>query len=181
MRKWVWRSFVVISTLLLAATCFVWARSYVIRDAFWWVDDDERGHLGQSILGRFHLIDDLDGKSTGPAGRHEDRLSRGAIWNGGMSGYPPRPQWRYGFIVQKYQRYHMAWQANQPGSFSSHRLIVVPYWAPAILFGIVPAIGLVRWSLGIGRFAKGMCRKCGYDLRASGEICPECGAQRKRR
>jgi hypothetical protein len=181
MRKWVSRSLVAISTLLLLATSFMWARSHLIRDTFWWVSSDGRGHHGQSILGRLHLISSLDGRSVGQAGHDADRLSPEAIWNGGMSGYPAKPEWRYGFIVQKYQRYHMGWQANQPGLWTNHRLIVIPYWAPALLFAILPAIGLIRWSLGIGRFAKGMCPKCGYDLRASGDVCPECGSNVKHR
>jgi hypothetical protein len=179
MRKWVWRGFVVISTLLFLATTLLWVRSYWFRDTFWWVGDGGRGHHGQSILGRVHLISSLDGRSVGTPGHVVDRLAKDAIWNGGMSGYPVKPEWRYGFIVQKYQQYHMSWKANLPGVFSNHRLVVVPYWAPAIVFGVLPAIGLVRWFFGIGRFAKGMCRRCGYDLRASGEVCPECGTKVK--
>jgi hypothetical protein len=179
MRKWVWRGFVVISTALFLATAAVWVRSYWVRDTFWWVDGTGRAQIGQSILGRFHLLSSLDGNAAGPAGRLEDRLVKGAIWNGGMSGYPARPEWRWGFIVQKYQQYHFTWAAA--GFTTNHRLIVVPYWAPAVVFGVLPAIGLVRWVFGIGRYAKGMCRRCGYDLRASGEICPECGTNVKRK
>jgi hypothetical protein len=60
---------------------------------------------------------------------------------------------------------------------------VIPYWAPVLAIGLVPAIltvfGVVRHFV---RRYRGRCDACGYDLRASPERCPECGYPiRKRR
>ena len=52
----------------------------------------------------------------------------------------------------------------------------VPHWFVALLLVAAPARPLtarvVRWS----RRRAGSCLACGYDLRASPERCPECGA-----
>ncbi len=51
----------------------------------------------------------------------------------------------------------------------------VPYWFPVLLSAILPWIWIVKirnWR----QHRRGMCRKCGYDLRASKDRCPECGA-----
>jgi ribosomal protein L40E len=53
--------------------------------------------------------------------------------------------------------------------------IVFPIWLPTLLFGAWPATAL---ALHIKRryFTKGICRKCGYDLRGSpAGVCSECG------
>lgn len=60
---------------------------------------------------------------------------------------------------------------------------VIPYWAPVLAIGLLPAIltvfGIVRHFV---RRYRGRCDACGYDLRASPERCPECGYPiRKRR
>ena len=55
----------------------------------------------------------------------------------------------------------------------------VPLWLPAIAAGAMPAVMLVRHVRAIRRRrrnAAGQCVSCGYDLRASRDRCPECGA-----
>jgi hypothetical protein len=46
--------------------------------------------------------------------------------------------------------------------------------APAIS-GIAPAIWVVRLVTRKKKYAPGRCARCGYDLRATPERCPECG------
>ena len=58
--------------------------------------------------------------------------------------------------------------------------ITIPYWLPALFFAAAPAFHLLRRARGWLRTRSwlhhtGLCRHCGYDLRASQERCPECG------
>jgi hypothetical protein len=50
-----------------------------------------------------------------------------------------------------------------------------PYWFWAAAFSILPLLWGRRRRLNSPRGAKGHCRSCGYDLRATPERCPECG------
>ena len=61
------------------------------------------------------------------------------------------------------------------GFTTRHRLVVVPYWAPCAAFAVLPAAWGIRWMRGRRRFGPGLCPRCGYDLRATPEKCPECG------
>jgi hypothetical protein len=51
---------------------------------------------------------------------------------------------------------------------------VVPYWFPTVCTGLASA-WLLRRRLRLGRFGPGLCARCGYDLRATPDRCPECG------
>jgi hypothetical protein len=51
--------------------------------------------------------------------------------------------------------------------------IAFPIWVPAGLLAAVPATRLVRRLRRRNR--PGLCRVCGYDLRATPGRCPECG------
>jgi hypothetical protein len=53
--------------------------------------------------------------------------------------------------------------------------IAVPYWGPALLTAILPAIWFACLGRDLRRNRLGLCRACGYDLRASKDRCPECG------
>src|SRR4051794_39652047 len=54
------------------------------------------------------------------------------------------------------------------------RAAYVPHWFLALVLGALPA----AWATGAVRRRRarpGLCRSCGYDLRASPDRCPECG------
>jgi hypothetical protein len=52
--------------------------------------------------------------------------------------------------------------------------LALPWWLLTLLFSVLPLnSGVRRWRR--GRPAPGLCLKCGYDLRATPDRCPECG------
>jgi hypothetical protein len=54
--------------------------------------------------------------------------------------------------------------------------VVVPHWAPAALTLALPAAWYIRRRRVHRSSMQGRCPKCAYDLRATPERCPECGA-----
>jgi hypothetical protein len=62
-----------------------------------------------------------------------------------------------------------------------YRAFVIPVWCPLLLLAACPTAWLVTWRRRRRRMGRGHCPDCGYDLRASPERCPECGAASVRR
>lgn len=55
-------------------------------------------------------------------------------------------------------------------------IVAVRFWALGLLSAVAPAAWLVRWRRDRRTARVGLCPSCGYDLRATQERCPECGA-----
>lgn len=93
-----------------------------------------------------------------------------AAW--GAFGYPHSrevPSW--GFAILRGDN----WPESGNGWYWYIR---IPFWAPALLFipaAVRNARRLVVWFRYLPRFPEGCCQKCGYDLRATPDRCPECG------
>jgi len=149
-----------LSALLLVATCALWVRSHTMTDDIYW--------YGERRMTRF-------------------RTSGGGFW------FETRP-WQFT------TKPHTEWQrypdkalypfAPSPTSAIHERLgflasttgydllLVAPYWALALIAAPLPLVWMRasqrrlrrRW-----RRRRGLCARCGYDLRASPEACPECG------
>lgn len=60
----------------------------------------------------------------------------------------------------------------------SPRYAAVPLWAVTATFVVpwVPWLVSARKRRARSRAARGLCRECGYDLRATPGRCPECGS-----
>jgi hypothetical protein len=58
------------------------------------------------------------------------------------------------------------------------RQIVVPWWFLFTCLSLAPAHAARAWWRRTRSVPPGVCRECGYDLRATPERCPECGAAR---
>ena len=56
------------------------------------------------------------------------------------------------------------------------RLLAIPMWFPLSICLILPIMWLCRRLTNRRRLAANFCAACGYDLRASKDKCPECGA-----
>jgi len=55
------------------------------------------------------------------------------------------------------------------------RYVVIPHWVFVTLFAIPPLLRFRAWRRQRRRAIAGTRAKCGYDLRATPERCPECG------
>jgi hypothetical protein len=55
------------------------------------------------------------------------------------------------------------------------RLIELPYWLILAASTVAPCLDVRRSLRAWKRRSQGLCLRCGYDLRASTERCPECG------
>jgi hypothetical protein len=174
-----------LSLLLFVAATALWARSYRFEDILCLWDAD--GEL--ALSSQRGLICVSASNVHGPPGHALIRwpahpptelrpspLAGGSLFNrlgfahdarlqrGGYVGLPLELQNR-GLIV--------------PDPFVS-RLYVLPFWAVCALAGALPVL---RWALcplrrGIRsklRRRHGLCPRCGYDLRATPDRCPECG------
>src|SRR5688572_9216250 len=72
---------------------------------------------------------------------------------------------RFGFlfVTDRYEGFLRGWDFG------------LPHWFLALLFAILPALHLRALIRSRRRRRIGHCPRCGYDLRATPERCPECG------
>lgn len=56
--------------------------------------------------------------------------------------------------------------------------ILAPHWFLVVLSAVLPACWAAQHHRLRRRIRLGLCMRCGYDLRASNERCPECGMEK---
>ncbi|CAN5366503.1 hypothetical protein BH09PLA1_BH09PLA1_34990 [soil metagenome] len=81
--------------------------------------------------------------------------------------------------------YEVSSPASLPAQFAPGRFVrplaeyswfALPHWSLTLLFAILPAFAFVRVIRARRAHRLGLCPFCGYDLRATPDRCPECGA-----
>ena len=190
MRRRLLNLLTLLSLLLCVAVMALWVRSCIRADFVWWheyLSDD-----GQSLRHRHSTV------ASGNGGlwllRQTITLS-GADYAAGASAvraaHPadkPALRWDPSRNMNQLRADPGAWSGfhhatfiqNAPGTPSQQRTIRVPYWALAATTAALPLwrVALSRRHQRRRRLAAGCCPRCGYDLRATPDRCPECGLTR---
>ena len=167
----------VLATLLFLASAGLWVRTYFVKDdALWIARSGSRialvaktypGTLDPATLEESVPIGDAPGWETSRVSDEDIFLSRSWEQEHSVLGFAYiRTSFAGGGNAFHKVRYVGRW-----------RELFVPVWSICALFSLLPA-GSVFFALRRRRAgATGLCVQCGYDLRATPERCPECGAR----
>jgi hypothetical protein len=173
----------VLSLVLLVAVCVLWVRSgYTVDTARYASAVDPVTSLQwrvgfYSVEGQVHVCRLFRERTIGPP---EDVLG------GGLDSYPfpesPRPFTGFAAGERRPLGFGLVRKVTVDPATGpweqrwTHTAVSVPHWFLALVLLVSP----IRWTLirfvAWRRRRAGRCEACGYDLRASGERCPECGA-----
>ena len=155
-----------LSLLLCVIVIGFWVRGYWVADEVGWAwhhGDGSRhaialgsgdGGIGAGVV----RVPALGLKNSGRVWRRHDPIYGGADW-------PSLGRGGFGFYVTSY--------AN-PATGVRLTGACVPAPLAFLVTAALPALRLRSWFR--RRVANaGLCRRCGYDLRATPDRCPECG------
>ena len=168
-----------LSLLLSTALLALWVRSYFVADAFRfsYVPDRHRHGVTTSLafnrgIARVARLDvRYEGEWRGPGGR-EGLVRRGPPWHRGRPHHARSNAERY-LVPFRYADQTVA--TPLPGLTERVRVVVLPLWPAVVLLALPPAMLLRRRLRARRRPKRGLCARCGYDLRESPGRCPECG------
>jgi hypothetical protein len=164
------------SLLLCVAVCVLWMRGYWVSDAV--LLAGRRGEWGtQSLSGTWVFAETNvpHERATVRWDGFDSRLT--SPWESGSPLSLPN-HLGFGYRSTLLPTANMRVPNLEAGvrlpRVISTRMVLIPLWLPAAVFGLLPAARLYRRVC--PRYGEGRCRGCGYDLRATPERCPECGA-----
>ena len=168
-----WWGVLGLSLALFAAVTSLWIRSYFRYDRVEYVGprDEQRRYLCitlDSLLGAFSIsvfeyrevvVND---RSTGYTGVKFET-------NPAYKYVRSRPGWgldRFDWNWEEVDWVDLEWTSVKGE---------LPYWCPWLASGLPLAVAYGLRRRRMGRRGAGCCLRCGYDLRASPDRCPECG------
>jgi len=182
---------VLLSLLLCVASVALLVRSYFVSD---WISFAHISPVGQELLVTDWILG--SGKGNVALDYIFNRLplkpdESAAMYPGGVAWVTDAPADPADPRIGRFGFGYESWNApdhqprptpavdlgyEPPGAYRS-RHVSFPLWLPATLFALPPALWLRR-RLKRRRGARaGHCPRCGYDLRATPEKCPECGEE----
>jgi hypothetical protein len=166
-----------LSLLVCVAAVALWVRSYRAGD--WWLLDWRVAVVASKgqVSFRFSTGSPSVGQEATPGWRHRAEQPMRLAVPRGMSretigGMGPNQYTSFEFGL---------WGLGVRHNYNSQRgaiFLLVPYWFVVAAALVIPALRIVaaarRW-LRRRRKSLGLCSRCGYDMRATPDHCPECG------
>ena len=172
-----------LSLLLCAVVIVVWARSestfedvrYVSAGPFRWTAWGVSSVDGPVFFG--HVTHTMPPGNSGVVGgwRFESSTGKSRLWSWGMAYLMQMGRFghhRLGFGVMHQEGIPVREDIEAVWA------LMVPHWFLACLCAVLPALWAREAVLRRRAARRGehhLCTRCGYDLRATPERCPECG------
>ena len=164
-----------VSLLVCVAACVLWGSSYR------YIDEVHFGRVPFSIsvfsqqgLCRADWTARWPGHSYGLAGRHKalrpKDLDRGSGYFLRECGTRAGPFGAGEWVVPCGNT-----TPGGPDIPTPYAVVVAPHWALALVAAVLPASRFLHRRHNQRRARAGLCRSCGYDMRATPGRCPECG------
>jgi hypothetical protein len=149
-----------VSLVLCVAVCVLWVRSYFAQDTIAYDFSDDRPGMNDisvassnGVLAVHHFAH--------PTALYPPGLRRFVTTPSSMR---PTPTWRTFAFDRGEQNGGRFWR------------VFAPHWSAALLCAVSPALWLSNRRRQRRRVRDRLCPCCGYDLRATPDRCPECGA-----
>jgi hypothetical protein len=165
------RVVLIASAGLLMVSLLGWSRSKFTGDSCSW--------NGRAHYGGLSVMDGVVRLSYAP------RASTSEAQGFSHESFDWRSQIR-GFGVRSWEELRGSWYGRLGFGYDPNarldntggRMVRVyfPFWALTLVSLIAPTMAAIGYCRSRRRRRQGMCPRCGYDLRATPERCPECGA-----
>jgi len=162
--RWFFTLVCVISLVVCLAVGVVWVRSYWIEDFWIWYDNANTGLYSNGLRCGMGLIQyswydvsALSGANLAP-GHYQQKPPNETHFN---------PQARFSFAGLRFDQ--------SKTIYGGHVVAEMHLAWPFGLTAIAPALWFMLYRRYRRRAGAGLCRVCGYDLRATPGRCPECG------
>jgi hypothetical protein len=180
MRRKVFMFVATVSAVLFVAVCVMWVRSDLVRDyAFVWLR-----WPGDAAGKRYLKVDGDSGGGQIELSWEKWTFARRELLrqHGGIATVDFYYR-AFADLPKEYARSSPPTFWNAVGfkwySGPTHCAVIFPFWFAALLTAGVPAAWTVERARRGRRVKEGRCHSCGYDLRATPDRCPECGAVAK--
>jgi hypothetical protein len=184
MRRRLFTIFSAVSLVLCVAMCVMWVRSYWVNDSFyssrWWprglTSNESAWWLltGRGVVGIGHRVQQAVESPVQMANFKPLFIHRDYSWKRERPATPLRSSQASEGIFRRHGFRYEDDPFVLSGVNGYYRECDAPLWAAAVLFAIIPAAQLLT-ARKRRRLIGEHCRKCGYDLRATTDRCPECG------
>jgi hypothetical protein len=168
-----------ISSVILIATTVLWIRSFFAIDYIRYFGPMDRDNVAYYAIGSNAGYLRLEWTRYHFAAEERDVFAWSTGWDWRVDGW--RSDASYQRALTNYGRgwlsaSHQRRRTNtKPLTTEIERDIRVAYWLVIPWLLISPVLWLRGRLRQRRRLHSGRCTSCGYDLRGSGSICPECG------